>query len=576
MTCVFGYSQVGSGLVAGDGVANDQFGWSVALSDDGTIMVVGAPTDDDGAGTDNGAVYTYDLVLGSWVQRGSVLTVPSIANFAYYGSGVALSGDGNVLVVGAYGDNASFGRVRTYDRSGSTWVLRGSALSAGDGVSNDRFGTSVALSSDGLIMAVGAQLRGGVGGVYIYDWVTSAWVQRGSVLTGATLNDAFGASVALSDSGDVLVVGATGAGVTDTGAVYTYDRSGSAWVQRGVALEVAGVEAWYGFGRSVSLSGDGSLLVVGAWHPDLTDLYPGEVRRFNLSGSSWIEPAGIIYPSPDVVGDYDEIGCGVALSSDGTVLVAGVCGKPDGYYNGAVYQFSYELCVQLVSEASVSDSGFDIERNIVMVLVSNATATGIFSTVNQLTLAIISAVNATDTFDLSDSQLGLDIRSVVRVLTDGMVIDGGEASVWVINPRTGASWRYENYGFSQFLKTERFTYGVKSDGIYLLDGDDDAGEPIRASLDVGRQNFGTTKNKRLHTAYVTTDATGGLQLRVTDDSGNAYMYRLTPNERMDTVRAQLGRGLVANFFDVQLFNTEGGDFDLASIELLYDVLTRRV
>ncbi len=219
---------------------------------------------------------------------------------------------------------------------------------------------------------------------------------------------------------------------------------------------------------------------------------------------------------------------------------------------------------------------FSIGRTIAMVLLSDAEAGDSFSSTRLIGLALISTSSLADSIDMSDRQLAMDIRAAAQAMSDGMVLDANDAAVWVVNPRTGAAWRYENFSFSRFVETKRFTYGVRQDGIYLLGGSDDDGDQIRASVDMGRQDFGTTKNKRLHTAYFTTDATGGMQLRVTDDSGNAYMYAITPSERMDTAKVKLGRGLVANYFDLQLFNTDGGDFDLAGVELLFDVLSRRV
>lgn len=223
------------------------------------------------------------------------------------------------------------------------------------------------------------------------------------------------------------------------------------------------------------------------------------------------------------------------------------------------------------------------ERTIMVSMLSTAAASDSFSATRAIGLAVISSASASDSFGFSDLTLGLDIRDLALALTDGMVLDDGDAAVWVLNLRTGAAWRYENYAFSRFLRAGQFSYGVREDGIYLLDGNDDAGDPIRASVDLGSNDFGTSMHKRAHTAYFTLDmspggidSTGGLYLRVTDDSGQSYMYAVKPSERMNTAKVKLGRGLVANFFDLQLFNTDGADFELASGELLFDVLKRRV
>jgi hypothetical protein len=137
---------------------------------------------------------------------------------------------------------------------------------------SDGFGVSVALNDAGTVLAVGASAWEGAadnqGGVYIYDWSGSAWVQRGSVLTAsdAAVSDGFGASVALNDAGTVLAVGANvweGA-AADQGGVYIYDWSGSAWVQRGSVLTASDFAESDRFGRSVALNAAGTVLAVGA------------------------------------------------------------------------------------------------------------------------------------------------------------------------------------------------------------------------------------------------------------------------------------------------------------------------
>jgi len=108
----------------------------------------------------------------------------------------------------------------------------GSVLIASDAELEDAFGTSVAISSDGLVLAVGAIAWDGAGGddqggVYIYDKNGDSWTQRGSVLTAsdAGTTDLFGCAVSLSSDGRVLIVGAYGwdgpAGA-DQGGVYGY------------------------------------------------------------------------------------------------------------------------------------------------------------------------------------------------------------------------------------------------------------------------------------------------------------------------------------------------------------------
>lgn len=212
-----------------------------------------------------------------------------------------------------------------------TVTPRGSVLTAADAAASDYFGASVSLSSDGLVMAVGASTWEGAitnqGGVYIYDWTGGAWVQRGAVLVAADAlygNEKFGASVSLSADGSILAVGsisqdAPGSESTYAGAVYIYDWSGSAWVQRGSAFTSA--TAQFEFGNAVALSSDGLVLAVGQeqyWVSGLGQI--GRCHVFDWSGTAWTERTP--FNAADA-GDYDYFGAGVALSSDGLILAVG-------------------------------------------------------------------------------------------------------------------------------------------------------------------------------------------------------------------------------------------------------------
>jgi hypothetical protein len=112
-------------------------------------------------------------------------------------------------------------------------VQRGNVLEASDAGDNDQFGISISLSSDSKILAVGSLLWEGDtgtnrGGVYLYDWNGSSWVQRGNVLEASDAFDLdlFGISISLSSDSKILAVGSLlweGDTGTDRGGVYLYD-----------------------------------------------------------------------------------------------------------------------------------------------------------------------------------------------------------------------------------------------------------------------------------------------------------------------------------------------------------------
>ena len=185
--------------------ANDVFGTSVVLSSDGNTLAVGALGEDSsttGIGsTPNelasraGAVYVFTRSGGTWSQQAYVKASNTGADDAF-GFSVALSGDGNTLAVGAFGEDSSTtgiggtpnelasqaGAVYVFTRSAGAWSQQAYVKASNSGAS-DEFGFSVALSGDGNTLAVGAidedssttgigstpdELAGGAGAVYLY------------------------------------------------------------------------------------------------------------------------------------------------------------------------------------------------------------------------------------------------------------------------------------------------------------------------------------------------------------------------------------------------------------------------
>jgi len=325
------------------------------------------------------------------VQRGSVLvsSIPDVSGA--FGAGVALSDDGTILAVGAQYENLGKGAVYTYDLVGDVWTQRGSGLTASDGAQYDYFGGEVALSGDGLVLVVGAYgWEGGAsgqGGVYIFDYTAGAWVQRGSVLTAsdAAADDGFGGGVALSSDGLVLAVGASGweGGASGQGGVYIFDYTGGAWVQRGSVLTASDAATLDGFGATVALSGDGATLAVAAvrWK---SNAFTGRVYLFDYT-SSWAERTN--FSGDDSVGD-DKFGTGVALS--GTVLVVGANGWEGAVTNqGGVYTYDDTV---YITAPTILTVGYPTESTIVAPTLLSVTATG-SSVTAPTTLAVIDATH---------------------------------------------------------------------------------------------------------------------------------------------------------------------------------------
>lgn len=153
----------------------------------------------------------------------------------------------------------------------------------------------------------------------------------------------------------------------------------------------------------------------------------------------------------------------------------------------------------------------------------------------------------------------------VRVLT--LNVDGtGEvgADAWVVNSDSGASSRYDRYGFNSFAAFGDKHYGAKADGIYLLEGATDSGTQITSGVAFGKHDFGGQNLKALQAVYVGVSAQGALFLKV-GDGLTEYTYRARRTDpEMRTQRFDPGRGLRSNYFTFDL-TSEGDAFELDSV-----------
>ena len=202
---MFSQSQIGDDIDEED--QNDEFGFSVSLSSNGNIVAIGASGNDV---LNKGHVRVYQHNLGSWTQIGS--DIDGEGAFDESGHSISLSSDGSIVAIGAHsnGDNDnSSDQVRVYENLLGTWTQIGNDI---DGQSiNFQFGNSVSLSSNGTILAVGA-INGGTtmptGQVKIYRNQSSTWTQIGNSIDGEETLDTFGFNISLSSDGTTLLVGA--------------------------------------------------------------------------------------------------------------------------------------------------------------------------------------------------------------------------------------------------------------------------------------------------------------------------------------------------------------------------------
>ena len=322
------WGQLGNKLVGAGAVGQGGQGFSVALSADGTIAIVGGPHDN----SNTGAAWIYTRSGNLWTQQGSKLVGTGAAGKAAQGVSVALSADGNTALVGGTEDSSGAGAAWVFTRSGDLWVQHGSKLVGAGAVGIANQGSSVALSADGNTAVVGGPLdNSSTGAVWVYSRSGGAWIQHGSKLVGigAVGQSGQGFSIALSGDGNTVIVGGLGDN-SYTGAAWVYSRGGTAWTQQGGKLVGAGAVGTARQGHSVALSADGNTAIVGGPY-DNSDI--GAAWVYNRGRTVWTQQGDKLVGAA-AVGNAQQ-GFSVALSADGSTAMAG--GIADNRVAGAAW-----------------------------------------------------------------------------------------------------------------------------------------------------------------------------------------------------------------------------------------------
>lgn len=317
---------------------------------------------------------------------------PALGSSSYFGTSVAISGDGNTLVFGdpnnsssASGINPNFnagtsngsGAIFIYVRSVSGWVLQ-VGIKASDAAAYDNFGASVAISSDGSTVAVGAPTKDhyspctysfceDFGGVYLFSRSAGGFWTQQAFLRGSDTDDrnGFGMGVSINSAGDKLVIGAPSAGISSSGKVYVFTRSGSSWSEEG------NFEGGQPGSKGLAVSSDGSTVVVGISNGGFTQgstvIRCGSAAVWRKSGSSWVKVAQL-YPVSGATDDY--FGGAVAIDSTGTSVVIGATGEDSGATNsGAAYVFkevsgAWQQVAKLKADNAGSGDAFGLSVSI--------------------------------------------------------------------------------------------------------------------------------------------------------------------------------------------------------------------
>jgi len=352
------WTQYGSTI---NGVAGDQSGTSTSLSYDGKTVVIGSPSHDGSVNSDIGQVKVYTYNGTNWIAKGSAIDGQGDGD--YCGNDVDIDSLGNTIVIASFnadGSNGSMsGQVRIFAWSGSAWLQKGVTLEGE--AANDEFGTSVSISSDGSVVAIGARGNtSGAGHVRVFAFSGTAWIPVGNDIDGDAASDRSGNSVSISSDGTVVAIGApeNDSIGNNAGQLKVYKFNGNSWTQRGADLY--GNAAFNYFGKAVSLNASGTILSVKyEVSPSL-----GYLEVYEYNGSSWVQKGTAI------TGERggDNMDKTISISASGNRVAFGAplndavsfnCGMLRLYeYNGTAWvqlgtdiygsyssQFGYAICL---------------------------------------------------------------------------------------------------------------------------------------------------------------------------------------------------------------------------------------
>lgn len=314
-----------------------------AINADGSIIAVGAPYNSNVA-NQAGHIKVFEWDGINWNQVGE--DIEGTNEGEYLGDRFTINSTGDIIAIGLPHSNDLYGLVRVYKWNGNIWAQLGDDI---NGVARDFFGVGLSMSSDGLTIAVGAPWHNqNAGLVQIFQWNGNDWVQLGGNIEGIVENVYLGGS--LSISGDGMRVGMQLPRKNDSaGAVKVFELNGGSWSQLGNDLE--GFSPYDGFGGSISLNYNGTIIGIGArgydkWDQETSALIEnvGLVQIYQWNGSTWDQLGN------DLLGlsEDDAFGKDLSINSGGDVVAIGsdLYYSHDGIGSVKVYQWNGNFWIQ--------------------------------------------------------------------------------------------------------------------------------------------------------------------------------------------------------------------------------------
>ena len=326
-----------------------QSGFGFAVSISGRIgrttadyAIIGAPGD-DGAAKDAGAAYIYAFSGRNWIQEGKLTAADAAAGDAF---GFVVSVDGTTAVIGApkgdVGAAKNSGAAFVFVRDANRWKQHAKLIPK-DLARSDALGEAVDIQEDTVIVGAPGHTHGGVrfaGAVFVFERDGDTWREQAKLTAeDAAASDRFGVSVGIE--GDTVIVGSLlndAGGTKDAGAAYIFVRNGITWTQQ-AKLIAPGKKKGDHFGAGVATTG--KIAVVGAPLREEAGLGTGAAYSFVNVDGVWKNAKRVV---PDDAAANLVFGSTIAISGDTIVVASGAAPEvAAGFGNGtAAYVYSGE------------------------------------------------------------------------------------------------------------------------------------------------------------------------------------------------------------------------------------------
>lgn len=351
-------------------------------------------------------------------------------------------------------------------------------------------------------------------------------------------------------------------------------------VMNGVSGSMIGVIKSAGVIRAPAASNSPNIISgVGSLHKYRLSAYMARSERLPIKASGIFPPAAVIVGRTGSTGVIN----GSVITGTGALALKGKGSGLEGGFLGGTIKFRMRPVIG--GDIPVVSSNFISSQEML-------TATDFLSVDTAVLFSIFDGVSVESGIDVYlivglsfdehaivggslsfSSLLELIIQEQLRVTPTGAVAQD-EALQYAVNAVTGALSRYSNFRFTQFATSGGKTFAVTDSGLYELGGRTDDGDTISAIMDLGANDYGSAKGKRLSSVYAGIHTDGGVYFRVAGDSGEDTIYKAVDYGAES--RARTAKGLTARHWRIGLEITDASYADLDNIEVEIGVSQRRL